>query len=138
MSFLDKLMSPFQVAFKKSLESYIRLETADSETVLAGSDGSLISYVKIDGSRQLVGEEEYNHLIESATLKIGARFDRPGHAMQIYFVRDPERIQEHLEDLVKPSRKTAKDTGLRVDDVFEERIRHLSRYLSFEECYFVL
>lgn len=138
MSFLDKLMSPFQVALKKSLESYIRLETADGPKTIAASDGSLVSYVKIDGSRQLVGEEEYKHLIESATIKIGARFDRPGHAIQMYFVRDPERIEEHLEDLVRPSRKTAKDTGLRVDDVFEERIRHLSRYLAFEECYFVL
>ncbi len=138
MSFLDKLMSPFQTAFKKSLESYIRLETADSNMAMAASDGSLLSYVKIEGSRQLVGEEEYQHLIESATLKIGARFDRPGHAMQVYFVRDPERIEENLKDLVAPSRKTAKDTGLRVDDVFDERIRHLSKYLSFEECYFVL
>ncbi len=138
MSFLDKLMSPFQTAFKKSLESYIRLETADSDMAMAASDGSLLSYVKIEGSRQLVGEEEYQHLVESATLKIGARFDRPGHAMQVYFVRDPERIEENLKDLVGPSRKTAKDTGLRVDDIFEERIRHLSKYLSFEECYFVL
>ncbi|MEM7618515.1 MAG: type IV secretion protein IcmB [Pseudomonadota bacterium] len=138
MSFLDKLLSPFQIAMKKSLESYIRLETSDNSTTMAASDGSLLSYVKIEGSRQLVGEEEYQHLIESATIKIGARFDRAGHAMQIYFVRDPERIGEHLEELVRPSRKTALDTGLRVDDVFEERIRHLSRYLSFEECYFVL
>ena len=138
MSFIDNLLSPFQTTFKKSLESYIRLETADSENVMVSSDGSLLSYVKIEGSRQLVGEEEYAHLIESATIKIGARFDRVGHALQIYFVRDPERITEHLEELVKPSRNTARDTGLGVEDIFEERIRHLSKYLSFEECYFVL
>lgn len=138
MSFFDKILAPFQTAMKQSLESYIRLETADNEETLVSSDGSLITYVKVDGNRQLVGEEEYAHLIEGATIKIGARFDRAGHAMQVYFVRDPGRIKPHLEDLLDPSRRAAKDIGLAVKDVFDERVRHLSRYLSYEECYFVL
>ena len=138
MKIIDKILSPFQIVLKKSLESYIRLETSDNETTMASSDGSLVTYVKIEGSRQLVGEEEYNYLIEGATIKIGSRFDRQGHAMQVYFVRDPNRVKHHLEHLMKPSRQTAKDTGLAVEDVFEERVRHLSRFLSYEECYFVL
>ncbi len=138
MAFFDKILSPFQVTLKKSLESYIRLETADDEKTLVASDGSLLTYVRIHGSRQLVGEEEYNHLIQAATLKIGARFDRQGHALQVYFVRDPDRIKSHLEELMHPSRQTAIDTGVAVKDIFDERVRHLSRYLSYEECYFVL
>lgn len=138
MRFLDKLMAPFQTALKQSLETFIRLETADDEVTLAAADGSLISYVRVDGSRQIIGEEEYNYLIEGATLKIGARFDRQGHAMQVYFVRDPNRITRHLEDLLRPSRLTAEAIDLDVKDVFDERIRNLSRYLSYEECYYVL
>ncbi len=138
MKFIDKLLSPFQILLKKSLEGYIRLETADNNITMAASDGSLVTYIKIEGSRQLVGEEEYNYLIEGATIKIGARFDRQGHAMQVYFVRNPDRIKPHLEDLMRPSRQTAVDTGLAVADVFDERVRHLSRFLSHEECYFVL
>ncbi len=138
MKIIDKILSPFQVLLKKSLESYIRLETADNDITMVASDGSLMSYIKVDGSRQLVGEEEYNYLIEGATIKIGSRFDRLGHSIQIFFVRDPDRIQSHLESLMRPSRQTAIDTGLAVADVFEERVRHLSRFLSYEECYFVL
>ncbi len=138
MKFIDRMLAPFQIAMKQSLESYIRLETADNEEAMVSSDGSLLSYIKVDGSRQLVGEEEYAYLIEGATIKIGARFDRPGHAMQVYFVRDPERITAHLEGLLQPSKQTAEDTGLAVKDVFDERVRHLSRYLSYEECYFVV
>lgn len=138
MRFLDKILNPFQVALKLSLESFIRLETADDEMTMAASDGSLVSYVKVDGSRQIIGEEEYNFLVEAATIKIGSRFDRQGHAMQVYFARDPNRIASHLEDLLQPSRASAEAMGLDVKDIFEERIRHLSRYLSYEECYFVL
>ena len=138
MKFIDKILAPFQVALKQSLESYIRLETADDDTTMVASDGSMVTYIKIDGSRQLVGEEEFANLIEGATIKIGSRFDRLGHAVQVYFMRDPMRIQEHLEDLIRPSRQTAKDSQLDVEDIFSERVRHLSRYLSYEECYYVL
>lgn len=138
MKIFNKILTPFQTAFKQSLESFIRLETAENETTMVSSDGSLITYIKVDGSRQIIGEEEYKNLIQGATLKIGARFDRQGHAMQVYFVRNPGRIKSHLEKLMKPSRVTADDTGLAVGDVFEERVRHLSRYLSYEECYYVL
>lgn len=138
MRFIDKLIAPFQTALKQSLDSFIRLETADDEITLAASDGSLVSYVRVDGSRQIIGEEEYNYLVEGATIKIGSRFDRQGHALQVYFVRDPNRITKHLEDLLRPSRLTAESIELDVKDIFDERVRHLSRYLSYEECYYVL
>lgn len=138
MRYLDKILSPFQIALKKSLETFIRLETADDEITLASSDGSLVTYIRVDGSRQIIGEEEYNFLIEGSTIKIGARFDRQGHALQVYFVRDPGRIVPHLEDVMKPSRMAAESMGLDVEDIFDERVRHLSRYLSYEECYYVL
>jgi len=138
MRFINKLLAPFQTAMKQSLETFIRLETADDEVTLASSDGSLITYVKVDGSRQIIGEEEYKYLIEGATIKIGSRFDRQGHAMQVYFSRDPNRIARHLEELLRPSRLTAEAIELDVKDVFDERVRHLSRYLSYEECYYVL
>lgn len=138
MRYLDKILSPFQIALKKSLETFIRLETADDEITLAASDGSLVTYIRVDGSRQIIGEEEYNFLIEGSTIKIGARFDRQGHALQVYFARDPGRILPHLEDIMQPSRLAAEAIGLDVGDIFEERARHLSRYLSYEECYYVL
>jgi intracellular multiplication protein IcmB len=138
MRLLHKLLVPFQTAFKSSLETFIRLETADDEITLASSDGSLITYVRVDGSRQIIGEEEYNYLVEGSTIKIGSRFDRQGHALQVYFVRDPNRITRYLEDMLRPSRLSSEAIGLDVKDIFDERVRHLSRYLSYEECYYVL
>jgi intracellular multiplication protein IcmB len=138
MSYVLKLLMPFQVALRKSVESFIRLETADDERTLVAEDGSLLTFLRIDGSRQIIGEEEYKHIVEAATMKIGARFDRAGHAMQVYFARDPNRIEAQLERMMRPSRQTARAQELELDDLFDERIKHLSRYLIYEECYFVL
>jgi intracellular multiplication protein IcmB len=138
MKLIQKLLMPFQKAFKQSISSFIQLETADGVTTLVATDGSLVSYLRIDGSRQLIGQEEYEHIVQGATLKIGARFDRQGHAMQVYFNRDPARIRKKLEGFIKPSRNTADNVKLEFEDLFEERINHLERFLSHEECYFVL
>lgn len=121
-----------------SVESFIRLETADDDNTVVAEDGSLVSYVRVDGSRQVIGDTEYQHIINGATIKIGSRFDRQGHAMQVFFVRDPERVRRHLEALIKPSVISSRNIGLDVEDLFEERINHMTRYVSYEECYFVL
>lgn len=138
MKLLDKILAPFQVALRQSIESFIRIETYENETTLAASDGSLVSYLKVDGSRQIIGEEEYNFLVEASTVKLGAKFDRQGHAMQIFFTRDPGRIRPHLSQQISASRTTAQNIGLEVDDLIGEKVKNLSTILSYEECYFVL
>lgn len=138
MNFLGKILIPFQKILRQSVSSFIQLETAENETTIVSTDGSLVSYVKIEGSRQIIGDEEFNHIVEAATIKIGSRFDRQGHALQVYFARDPNRIRKKLESLVRPSRVTAESVGLELDDLFRERVNHLERFLTHEETYFVL
>ncbi len=138
MNWLKKLTAPFEFALKQPLESFIRLETADDEVTMVSMDGSLISFIKIEGCRTTIGEQEYKAIIEGATLKIGSKFDRMGHALQVFFVRDPDRTVRQIEHFIKPSRNAARNMGLEVDDVFEERVKNLSKYLSYEESYFVL
>lgn len=138
MNWFLKFLIPFQTALKQSVETFIRLETADDENTLVAEDGSLITYLRIDGTRQVIGEAEFGHIVEGATIKIGSRFDRRGHGLQVYFVRDPERIRKHLERMIRASKISGTNIGLEINDVFEERVNHLSNYLSYEECYFVL
>lgn len=138
MNWFFKVLLPFQVALKQTIESFITLETSDDKYTLVSKDGSLITYVKVDGSRQIIGDTEYKHIIEGATIKMGSRFDRVGHAMQVYFVRDPNRIRGYLNQMIRPAKSTAKNIGIDLDDVFDERVRNLSRFLTYEEGYFVL
>ena len=138
MGILDKLLKPFVTALRQPVESFIRLETSDSNISFAAEDGSLVSLVRIDGARQIIGEQEYKKILADAVVKFGTRFDRPGHALQVYFVRNPERIGEELQRLLRPSQRAAENMGLEIEDIFDERARHLKNYLAWEEIYFVL
>ena len=119
MGVLDSFIKPFVKLMKQPVESFIRLETAEDETTLVAEDGSLITYLKVDGSRQIIGQKEYEHILDAATVKIGARFEKQGHAIQVFFSRNPDRIEDELRALLRPNQQAAHGIGLEIDDIFE-------------------
>lgn len=138
MGIVANFLKPFARLLRQPVESFIRLETADDAETLVSEDGSLVTMLKIHGARQIIGQGEYRRILEDSVVKIGTRFDRPGHAMQIYFCRNPERIAEEIDLMLRPNQVAARSIGLDIDDIFEERVKHLSQYLAWEEIYFVL
>ncbi len=138
MAIFDSILKPFARLLKQPIESFIRLETADSEFVLAAQDGSLVSLIRVDGARQIIGDEEYRKILSDCVIKFGTRFDKAGHAMQIYFARNPERSYAELKKMIRPNAQASRVIGLEIDDIFQERAKHLSHYISWEEIYFVV
>ena len=45
--------------FRSAASVYCELETTDDESTLVAKDGSLISFIRVDGARFLVGVEEF-------------------------------------------------------------------------------
>jgi intracellular multiplication protein IcmB len=138
MGFFDGFLKPIARLLRQPVESFIRLETADDEHTLVSSDGSLLTLVRIDGARQIIGDAEYRKILSDCVVKFGTKFDRPGHAMQIYFCRNPDRIYSEIKKLIRPNAQSARSAGLEIDDIFQERAKHLSHYLAWEEIYYVL
>jgi len=135
---LDEIFAGILMGTRQPMESYVQLETADDDVTLVASDGSLVSYVKIAGARRIIGDEEYQWIIEQSTLKLGARFDRQGYAMQFYFFRDPAAIVNDLEKFMRNNRMAARALELDLGDLLDERKRNLARYMAHEDIYIAL
>ncbi len=138
LGFFDEMLASVALAMRQPVESFIRLETADDATTLVAGDGSLITFVKILGSKQIIGDAEYRWIVDQATTKLGARFDRPGYAMQVYFMRDPSMVGRDIDKVMRGNRNTARVLGLDLEDLLNERRRHLSKFLAHEDIVFVL
>ncbi|MDP9126794.1 MAG: type IV secretion protein IcmB [Pseudomonadota bacterium] len=138
MELLDEIFAATLVGMRQPVESYIALETSDGEHNLVAGDGSLIGFIKVSGARRIIGDEEYQWIVEQATLKLGARFDRPGYAVQFYFMRDPAGIGHDLEQLMRSNRSTARVLDLDLGDLLDERVKNLSRYMAHEDIYLAL
>lgn len=138
INFLDEALAAALSTLHQPIESFIQLETADDKVTLVSSDGSLISFVKLFGSRQIIGDQEYKSIVEQATMKLGSRFDRPGYAMQIYFMRDPSLATQDIDRVMRSNRSAARAMELDLDDLLNERRRNLARYMAHEDIYIVL
>ncbi|MDD3288891.1 MAG: type IV secretion protein IcmB [Alphaproteobacteria bacterium] len=138
ISLLDEVLAATLLAMHQPLESFIQLETADDEDTLVAPDGSLISFLSVLGSKQIIGDTEYKWLVDQVTMKLGARFDRPGYAMQFFFMRDPTMVGRDLDKLMQSSRSAVKAIDINLEDLLNERRKHLTKYLAHEEIYIVL
>src|SRR5437868_4132949 len=103
---IDTFLAWLSVSLKQTTESYCDLETADSQHVLVAHDGSLVSIIKIDGSKALIGTQEFERLHEGFTLSLQSAMSRDGHAVQIYFHYDPTSVSEQIEEIYAPARAT--------------------------------
>ncbi len=135
---LDQVLGSVLLAFKQPIESFIRLETAEDNNTIVAEDGSMVSFIKIYGSRQIIGDAEYRWIVDQATTKLGSRFDRPGYAMQVYFMRDASLVGNDFDKIARGNKVTIQALQLTLDDLLSERRRHMARFLAHEEIYMVL
>src|SRR5690606_34184057 len=105
---------------------------------LIAKDGSLATVVRIDGIRQMMDGKEFNHMVERASSKFSPYLSQRGHAIQIYFSRDPDLSAQILKELLNAPRTVAKRLDLNLEDLMDERERNLPRYIVHEALYMVL
>jgi intracellular multiplication protein IcmB len=122
----------------QSTESYCEIQTADSPTVLVGNDGSLISVLKIDGVKALIGAEEFDRIQEGLMNSLQTTMSRKGHTMQVYFSYNRDEVGEEISHIFEPAMETAGRLSLALDDLFNERVSYLAKYCAREEVYIVL
>ena len=125
-------------AIKQTTESYCELQTADSPTVLVGNDGSLISIIRIDGVKALIGVEEFERIQDGLLHSLQNAMSRSGHSIQVYFSYNRDEVGEEISHIFEPARETAKNLSLSLDDLFSERVSYLTKYCAREEVYVVL
>lgn len=135
---VDTFLSWLSTSLKQTTQSYVDLETADSNNVLVTHDGSLLSIFKIEGVTALAGNEEFTNLVNGLSNSFQGAMGRPGHALQVYYSHDKQNISKIINDIFDPARATAQRLELKLDDLFEERVNYLSQYCAEEKLYFVL
>ncbi|MFT3742039.1 MAG: type IV secretion protein IcmB [Gammaproteobacteria bacterium] len=134
----DVFFAWVSTSFKQTVESYCELQTADSTTSLVAHDGSLVSVLKIGGVKELIGEDEFDRIHEGVQQAMRTTMARLGHTIQIHFSYDKAEVEPEITSILEPAVETAKRLVLDLEDLFQERKKHLAKYCSYETVYMVL
>lgn len=135
---VDAFVAWASSSIRQTTEAYCELQTADSPTVLVSNDGSLITVLKIDGVKALIGIEEFERIRDGLLHSLQTSLSRSGHSMQVFFSYNRDEVGDEISGIFEPAKQTAKELSLTLDDLFEERITYLARYCAHEEVYVVL
>ncbi len=136
---LDSFFMWLSGALKQNLADYSELETAQNEYSLVAKDGSLLSIIRIDGYKSLINTEAfYNKISEPFASGVDPFMSKAGHAIQVWFSIDPEKSEEVVRQALNPSYETAKRLNLDIEEILDERVKHLSKRANFEETFLVL
>lgn len=123
---------------KQTNESYCDIQTADSPMVLVANDGSLISILRVDGVKALIGIEEFDYIQNGLLQSLQSTMKRTGHSIQVLFNYDKGEVGEDIVNIFKYARETATTLSLSLEDLFKERISYLSNYCAHEDVLIAL
>ncbi len=123
---------------KSALPDYIDVESVDDNRTFVLKDGSLSTVVKIHGTYQLIGAEEFTEIDSAFASNLTAYFRTGGHEVHMVYHEDPDSIERSIREMLRPSMETAKRLQMDLDDLFEEDVRTLSKYCSVESVYMIL
>ena len=124
---------------KRNMSDYCDLETAEDLNILVGKDGSLMSMIRIDGVKQLIGGRNFmNNVVDPMDGAFSGPFQSKMHMAQFFFVQDPDRTEMEIRRYLEPAAETMKRLNLDMADMLEERVTNLSNWTNYEACFMVL
>lgn len=121
---------------KTDVEDYCDLETIDGGRAIVAQDGSLASIVRFNGTKSVLGREQFERLIQLLDGSFSVYFKRRGHQLQVVFRRDLD-ARGALERNAIQQRSTADRLSLGIHDLIDESVEKYSQYVYDEDCYLV-
>lgn len=123
---------------RQPMSRFINIESSDDDETLVAKDGSLVSVLRIEGARTVIGPEELGQIVDNFKLCFNTFLEKPGHALQVHYARDPERSRAMVMRAMHSIRQNARRQDTDLEDLLSERERHLPARLAWEACHFVL
>lgn len=121
---------------KTDVEDYCDLETIDGGRTIVAQDGSLASIVRFNGTKSVLGREQFERLIQLLDGSFSVYFKNRGHQLQVVFRRDLD-ARGALERNAIQQRSTADRLSLGIHDLIDESVEKYSQYVYDEDCYLV-
>lgn len=135
---IDTIFAWLSSATGQTIQSYADIQTADSTYNLVCHDGSFLSIIKLDGVNELIGKEEFEYFVGQFLTLTNSALSSKGHGLQFHFSYDQDNTLSKLKRTTNNQKNTSKTLNLSLDDLINERVRHLSNFCSDESCHIAI
>ncbi len=134
---LNQMFASLSLLLKQPLESFCDLDTTDNGT-LVGKRGERVTFLRVHGVRRMTTRADVEATAEGLRIDLSGVLETPGHAIQGWYACDPALSAADIERHLGGNRAVARELGLAMSEIFDERERLWPRIMRWEACYFIL
>jgi intracellular multiplication protein IcmB len=135
---IARALASLSLALKQPLESFCDLETAHGDALVT-KHGDYVTFLRIDGMRRMATREDVERIAMAMRIDMGGALESRGHAIVGYYVSDPQQAKVEIERVnMAQCRAVAREVGLELADILDERMSLWPAIMRWEGAYFVL
>ena len=136
--FIAKALAGLSLMLRQPLESFCDIETTHG-AALVTKQSDYVTVLRIDGMRRMAGREDIERIALAQRVELSGALESRGHAIVGFFVSDPELALVEINRLnLDGCRAIARDLGLNMNDILDERARLWPKIMRWEAGYYVL
>ena len=138
LSSISRLLAGFSMLLKQPLAAFCDIETSHGDALIT-RQGDYLSFLRIDGMRRMSTLADVKKIATAMRVDISGALENKGQAIVGWYVSDPDLAAVEIERVNMTScRHVAKQLGMDLTDIFDERMRLWPQVMRWEAAYFVL
>ena len=138
LSALANGLAGLSLALKQPLQAFCNLETAHNDALVT-KHGHYLSWIRVDGTQRMGEREDFARIVEAMRLDLSGALESRGHAIIGWYISDPDAALVEIEQLnLNSCRAVAREAGLNLHDILNERARLWPRLMRWEASYFIV
>ena len=137
-SLLARGLASLSLALKQSLTSFCELETVHGDAFITRS-GDYLSWIQVDGMQRIAERKDFARITEAMRMELSGALETRGHAIIGWYISDPDAALVEIEHLnLRACRAVAREVGLNLDDILNERARLWPTLMRWEASYLLV
>ena len=135
---LARMFASLSLALKQPLQTYCDLETAHGDALIT-KHGHYLSWIRVDGMQRMAERKNFVEITDAMRLDLSGALEARGHAIVGWYISDPDAALVEIERLNLAScRSIAREVGLDLRDILDERARLWPKLMRWEAAYFIV
>ncbi len=138
LSAIARGLASLSLALKQPLQAFCDLETAHGPALVT-KQGDYVSFLRLDGMRRMATRADIARIATALRLDLSGALENRGHALVGWYVSDPDRSAVEIDRVNMDScRAVARELGLDLADILDERMALWARIMRWEAAYCIL
>ena len=138
LDYLGRALANLSLMLKQPLPSFCDIETAHGNSLIT-KQGDYVSWLRVDGMRRMSTRADVERIAMGQRVDLSGALEERGHAIVGFYISDPEASGVQIDQAnIGPCREVARQVGLELSDILNERQELWPRVMRWEAAYFVL